>query len=61
MFYFKDMIIIFGQAGVYWFFSAVCFAGGVFTFFMLPETKGTSLEQIQKDLQGGWFYHLKSN
>ena len=33
-----------------WIFSAICLAGFVFIWYKLPETKGKSLEQIEKEL-----------
>lgn len=39
-----------GQAGlgvkVFWLWSALCFAALLFSFFLIPETKGLSLEQV---------------
>ncbi|KAK4877064.1 hypothetical protein RN001_009570 [Aquatica leii] len=34
----------------FYIFSAISLAGTIFTFFVVPETKGKSLEQIQKEL-----------
>ncbi|GAB1863879.1 Solute carrier family 2, facilitated glucose transporter member 8 [Camponotus japonicus] len=35
----------------FWIFTACSFAGAIFIFFYVPETKGKTLEQIQKELQ----------
>ncbi|KAA1097568.1 Solute carrier 2 (Facilitated glucose transporter) member 8 [Puccinia graminis f. sp. tritici] len=39
-----------GQAGlgvkVFWLWAALCFAALTFSFFLIPETKGLSLEQV---------------
>lgn len=39
-----------GPAGTFWLYAAICVAGFVFIFARLPETKGKTLEQIEKDL-----------
>lgn len=39
-----------GAAGTFWLYGGICLAGGVFTMFYVPETKGKSLEQIEKEL-----------
>ena len=41
-----------GPAGTFWLYSAICTAGFVFISLKLPETKGKTLEQIEKDLFG---------
>jgi MFS family permease len=32
--------------GVYWLFALVCLSGALFSWRMIPETKGLSLEEI---------------
>ena len=39
-----------GPAGTFWLYAAICGAGFVFILLRLPETKGKSLEQIERDL-----------
>jgi len=39
-----------GSAGTFWGYAGICVAGFVFIYFMLPETKGKSLEQIEREL-----------
>ncbi len=34
------------ESGVFWFFSIVCLVGFVFSYFLVPETKGKTLEAI---------------
>jgi len=39
-----------GSYGTFWIYSLVCLAGFIFFFSRLPETKGKSLEQLEKEL-----------
>ena len=39
-----------GPAYTFWLYSAICAAGFVFILLRVPETKGKSLEQIERDL-----------
>lgn len=39
-----------GSYGTFWIYSAVCLCGLLFSIFMIPETKGKSLEQLEKEL-----------
>jgi sugar porter (SP) family MFS transporter len=39
-----------GAAGTFWLYAAICAAGFVFIQFKLPETRGKSLEQIEREL-----------
>jgi len=41
-----------GAAGSFWLYAAICVLGFLFIFFKLPETKGKTLEQIERDLVG---------
>jgi sugar porter (SP) family MFS transporter len=38
-----------GTGKTFWLYSAICMAGFVFVYFYVPETKGKSLEQIEKE------------
>jgi sugar porter (SP) family MFS transporter len=40
----------FGPAGTFWLYAAVCSAGFVFILARLPETKGQTLEDIERQL-----------
>ncbi len=39
-----------GAAGTFWVYAAICLSGFVFISIKLPETKGKSLEEIEKEL-----------
>lgn len=39
-----------GSAATFWLYAAICFAGFVFIWFRVPETKGRTLEQIEQQL-----------
>ena len=39
-----------GSSGTFWLYGAICVAGFGYIKFNLPETKGKTLEQIEKDL-----------
>ncbi len=39
-----------GSYGTFWLYSAICFAGLIYFKIRLPETKGKTLEEIEKEL-----------
>jgi sugar porter (SP) family MFS transporter len=39
-----------GAAGTFWIYAGICVAGFFFLLFRLPETRGKSLETIERDL-----------
>jgi sugar porter (SP) family MFS transporter len=39
-----------GPAGTFWLYAVICVGGFIYIFFRLPETKGRSLEQIEREL-----------
>jgi sugar porter (SP) family MFS transporter len=41
-----------GAAGTFWLYAGVCLAGAIFIALRLPETKGKSLEQIERESTG---------
>lgn len=49
---FPGMVATMGEHGCYWCFSAVCILGTIYIAVAVPETKGRSLEDIQRQLQG---------
>jgi len=50
--FFPDMIEAFGEDVTFWIFTVISAAGVVFLYLSVPETKGKSLEEIQRELSG---------
>ncbi len=42
-----------GVAATFWVYAGVCVAGTLGILFFLPETKGKSLEELERQLMGG--------
>ena len=38
-----------GPAGTFWLYAAICVAGFFFVLLRVPETKGRTLEQIERE------------
>ncbi len=38
------------DAGTFWFYGGMCFTAGLFAAFLLPETKGISLQELEEKL-----------
>lgn len=49
---FTSLTSTLGLAGTFWLFSGLSILGTVFVFLVIPETKGKSLNEIQKMLAG---------
>ncbi len=49
---FPVLLAALGGAGAFWLFAAIGVVAWLFVFFMVPETKGRSLEEIEADLRG---------
>ncbi|XP_015109398.1 facilitated trehalose transporter Tret1 isoform X2 [Diachasma alloeum] len=49
---FKDIIGIIGASGTFFTFAIICVAGLVFVIILVPETRGRSLEEIERRLTG---------
>lgn len=47
---FGNLQTLLGQGETFWLFSGLSIVGTVFVFFVVPETKGKSLSEIQKML-----------
>jgi sugar porter (SP) family MFS transporter len=41
---------VLGAGGTFWTYAAICFAGFLFVWLRVPETKGKTLEQIEHEL-----------
>ena len=49
-FSFPSMNAALGSSGTFWIYSAICFCAFVFLLRRCPETKGKSLDQLEKEL-----------
>ncbi|MFZ0844782.1 MAG: sugar porter family MFS transporter [Pseudolabrys sp.] len=50
---FLTLVGILGHAGTFWLYGAIAVAAWVFFYFLVPETKGKSLEQIEAHWRTG--------
>jgi sugar porter (SP) family MFS transporter len=50
--FFPTLSHLLGMAQSFWICATVCLIGAIFVYFMLPETKGKSIQEIQKLLEG---------
>jgi hypothetical protein len=53
VFSFPVLVAEFGLAGVFGLYAVVCVAGLAFTQWLVPETNGVSLEEIERHLRSG--------
>ena len=49
---FQDITSALGEDGAFWMFGLICVAGLIFVIGFVPETRGRSLEEIEKRLTG---------
>ncbi len=49
---FLPLVAIIGRSAVFWILAGICIVAALFIQFLVPETKGRSLEQIESDLRG---------
>lgn len=54
----KDLL---GQHTVFWIFAGVAFGGAIFTYLIVPETRGKNLNDIQKELRGDAYEENSQN
>ena len=52
-FSFPSMNAALGSSGTFWIYSAICLCAFVFLWNRCPETKGKSLEELEKELTSG--------
>ncbi|CAG7828155.1 unnamed protein product [Allacma fusca] len=52
-FFFEDVKQTVGSYSCYWAFAGICALGTVFVYIFVPETKGKSLDEIQKSFEKG--------
>ena len=52
-FYFEKLIEGMGEHWTFWLFAIICGVGTLFIFYLVPETKGKTLTEIQHILNGG--------
>ncbi|XP_029679714.1 facilitated trehalose transporter Tret1 isoform X2 [Formica exsecta] len=48
--FYNDMVDALQSYGTFWIFSLFCAIGIAFVYFLVPETKGKTLDQIQREL-----------
>ena len=51
-FSFPSMNAVFGSSGTFWIYSGICLCAFVFLYRKCPETKGKSLEELERELVG---------
>jgi SP family galactose:H+ symporter-like MFS transporter len=50
---FLTLIRFLGRSETFWFYGAVGIGGWLFAFFLIPETKGRTLEEIEAHWRQG--------
>src|SRR5215212_7557798 len=48
---FLPLVALIGKTTVFWILAGICIVAALFIHFLVPETKGRSLEQIESDLR----------
>ncbi|CAL7949020.1 unnamed protein product [Xylocopa violacea] len=51
--FFGDLSTAIGLDATFWLFAVLCLIGAFFVYLLVPETKGKSLEAIQRELNSG--------
>ena len=50
--FYSDLVLAFSIQATFWIFAVLSAIGTVFVFFIVPETKGKTLDEIQRELGG---------
>lgn len=50
---FLPLVALIGTTAVFWILGGICVLAGIFIYFVVPETRGRSLEEIESDLREG--------
>lgn len=50
---FLTLVNVLGRSGTFWLFAVVAVGAWVFTYFMIPETRGKTLEEIESHWRAG--------
>lgn len=48
---FKDLTDALNESGFFWLYAGICAVGIVCIYFVVPETKGKSMQEIQMQFQ----------
>ncbi len=48
---FLPLVALISRSAVFWILAVICIVAALFIQFLVPETKGRSLEQIEADLR----------
>jgi sugar porter (SP) family MFS transporter len=48
---FLPLVALIGTTAVFWILAGICVVATIFIYFLVPETRGRSLEQIETDLR----------
>ena len=51
-YFFLQLTMVIGKAGTFWMYAGFGVAAVAFFWFFLPETKGRTLEQIERQVRG---------
>lgn len=55
---YHDMLVFFGEDGIYWFYASFMVVGFVIVAILFPETKGKTLEEIETIFSGQPAYSI---